>query len=100
MTSYHRFTLYIAGYSPRSEHAIAQLRYVCERMLHGAHELVVVDVLEQPQVAEAEKILATPTLVKEAPPPKRRVTGDLSDLQRVMEALGVILTDSDQEAAL
>ena len=86
---HYRFTLYIAGQSTRSERAVGQLMRLCEEVLGGQHEMVVVDVLEQPDVAEAEKILATPTLVKEVPTPKRRITGDLSDIASVMAALGV-----------
>ncbi|MCK6555840.1 circadian clock KaiB family protein [Candidatus Binatia bacterium] len=81
--------LYVTGQSPRSEQAIADLKRLCERELTGRYELSIVDVLAQPQVAEAENVLATPTLVKELPPPNRRVVGDLSDLARVLAALGL-----------
>jgi len=81
--------LYITGQSPRSEQAIANLRRLCERELEGRCELSIIDVLERPQLAEAEKVLATPTLVKEMPPPTRRIVGDLSDVDKVLAALGL-----------
>lgn len=88
--------LYIAGRTPRTENAISSLKAICERDLSGAYELVVIDVLERPQLAENEKILATPTLVKELPPPLRRVVGDLSDRERVLVGLDLALREIDQ----
>lgn len=77
--------LYIAGHTPRSQDAIVNLRRICEEMFpDGAYELAIIDVLEQPELAEAAKILATPTLIKELPPPTRRIIGDLTDKQQVM----------------
>lgn len=78
--------LYITGRTPRTERAIAVLRQICEHDL-GDYELEVIDVLENPQVAEDEKILATPTLIKELPEPLRRIIGDLSDRERVLLGL-------------
>ena len=78
-------TLYIAGQTPRSERAITNLRQICEHFFAvDEYELRIVDVLEQPDVAERLKILATPMLVKELPPPTRRIIGDLSNAQQVM----------------
>jgi circadian clock protein KaiB len=79
--------LYIMGQTPRSQAAIASLRRICEVELEGQYELVVIDVLERPQLAEDEKILATPTVIKELPLPIRRVIGDLSDSERVLLGL-------------
>jgi circadian clock protein KaiB len=81
--------LYITGSSSRSEIAIANLRRICEQELGGQYELQVIDVLEHPQLAEDEKILATPTLIKQLPPPLRRVIGDLSDKDKVLLGLEV-----------
>ena len=78
--------------------AVANLRRICEQELQGRYELQVIDVLEQPQLAEDEKILATPTLIKQLPPPLRRVIGDLSDKDKVLlglEVRPVALADSD-----
>jgi len=79
--------LYITGQTPRSQAAIANLRRICEAELEGRYELIVIDVLERPQLAEDEKILATPTVIKELPPPIRRIIGDLSDTERVLLGL-------------
>jgi circadian clock protein KaiB len=78
--------------------AVNNLRRICEQELHGQYELQVIDVLEQPELAEEEKILATPTLIKQLPPPLRRVIGDLSDKDKVLfglEVRPIVLTDSD-----
>jgi circadian clock protein KaiB len=82
-------TLYVTGSSPRAELAIANLRRICQQDLDGRYELQIIDVLEHPQMAEDEKILATPTLIKKLPPPLRRVIGDLSDKQKVLFGLEV-----------
>jgi circadian clock protein KaiB len=84
-----RFVLFVAGDSPRSAQAAANLRRLATERLEGRAEIAVVDVLVDPARAESDRILTTPTLVKEAPEPARRVTGDLSDLDRVASALGL-----------
>jgi circadian clock protein KaiB len=84
------FTLYVTGRTPRSERAIDNLRRICEQELHDQYRLTIVDVLEEPQMAEREKILATPTLIKELPPPLRRIIGDLSDSGRVLAGLDLV----------
>jgi circadian clock protein KaiB len=81
--------LYVTGRTPRSEKAIANLRRICDEELHGQYEMQIIDVLEHPQLAEDEKILATPTLIKRLPPPLRRVIGDLSDTEKVLLGLDV-----------
>ena len=86
--------LYVTGSTPRSESAIGNLRMICERELGGQYEMEVIDVLEHPQLAEEEKILATPTVVKVRPPPVRRVIGDLSSVERVLLGLDVLGTPS------
>jgi circadian clock protein KaiB len=90
--------LFVTGTSPRAEMAVNNLRRICEQELRGQYELQVIDVLEQPELAEEEKILATPTLIKQLPPPLRRVIGDLSDKDKVLfglEVRPIVLTDSD-----
>jgi len=79
--------LYVTGASPRAEAAIANLKRICEQELHSEYSLEIIDVLEQPQAAEDDKILATPTLIKQLPPPLRRVIGDLSDKDKVLVGL-------------
>ncbi|HXG71853.1 MAG TPA: circadian clock KaiB family protein [Gemmatimonadaceae bacterium] len=82
-------TLYVTGTSLRTSTAIANLELLCENELKGQYELEIVDVLQQPQRAEDEKILATPTLIKQLPLPLRRVIGDLSDKEKVLLGLAV-----------
>ena len=82
-------TLYVTGNSPRTKVAIDNLNRICGQELDGRYELEIVDVLENPQRAEDERILATPTLIKQLPPPLRRVIGDLSDKEKVLLGLEV-----------
>lgn len=81
--------LYVTGKTSKAEVAIANLRRICEEELDGRYELQIIDVLEQPQAAEDDKVLATPTLIKRLPPPLRRVIGDLSDKHKVLLGLEV-----------
>ncbi|MBF0348385.1 MAG: circadian clock protein KaiB [Magnetococcales bacterium] len=92
MSTHEKFLLklYITGYTPRSERAIKNLRRICEQDLGGRYEMRVIDILEQPQLAEDEKILATPTLIKVLPPPLRRIIGDLSDTEKVLLGLDLL----------
>jgi circadian clock protein KaiB len=79
--------LYVTGRSPRAQRAIDNLRRLCKDELEGCYELEIIDILEHPQLAEDERILATPTLVKQLPPPLRRVIGDLSSTDKVLLGL-------------
>lgn len=79
--------LFVTGQTPRSLRALANLRRICDQKLPGRYEIRVVDVLERPQVAEEARVLATPTLIRLAPTPPRRVIGDLSDERRVIDGL-------------
>jgi len=79
----------VTGKSPRAETAIENLERICREELDGEYELHIIDVLENPHLAEDEKILATPTLIKQLPPPLRRVIGDLSDKDKVLLGLDV-----------
>jgi circadian clock protein KaiB len=79
--------LYITGHTPRSTRAITNLQDICERELKGQYRMEVVDVLERPRLAEDERILATPTLIKQLPLPIRRIIGDLSDPEQVLLGL-------------
>jgi len=81
--------LYVTGASPRTERAIANLRHICDSELAGRYTLTIIDVLEEPEAAERDRVLATPTLIKELPLPLRRVIGDLSDHAKVLLALEV-----------
>lgn len=83
------FKLYVIGTTPRSEQAIADLNHLCEAHWPDHYTIDIIDVLEQPQLAEKAGIVATPTLVKVAPPPVRQIIGDLSDTEQVLTGLGI-----------
>jgi circadian clock protein KaiB len=89
--------LYICGHTPRSEHAAENPRRICEEDLQGQYELRVVDVLEHPQLAEDEKIMATPTVIKKLPLPLRRLIGDLTDREKVILGLDIQVTAPTNE---
>ncbi len=84
--------LYITGRTPRSEQAVANLQDIIANELASEYELDVIDVLERPQLAEDERIVATPTLIKELPPPLRRIIGDLTDRDQVLLGLDLKIT--------
>ncbi len=89
--------LFITGRTTRSEQAIANLQHICEKWIGKCkYEIQVIDVLEQPELAEQERIIATPTLVKVSPPPVRRIIGDLSDTVQVVIGLGLSQYDEPQ----
>ena len=79
--------LYIAGQSPKSIRAIENLRRVCDEYLPGRYRIEVVDLLENPELARGEGIIAVPTLVRRVPLPVRTIIGDLSDTDRVLVGL-------------
>ena len=83
--------LFITGASPNSVRAITNLSEICKTYLAGKFTLEVVDVYQQSAIATKEQIVALPLLVKKLPLPERRMIGDLSDTQKVLSALGVIL---------
>jgi len=99
LLSKYILTLYVTGTSPRTKIAIENLNRICSQELEGRYELEIVDVLENPQRAEDEKILATPTLIKQLPPPLRRVIGDLSDKEKVLLGLEVRPAPSPRSSA-
>ncbi len=84
-----KFRLYVAGDALNSAQALANLTVLCRTHLPDRHEIEVVDVFRQPQRALAEGIFMTPTLVKLAPLPVRRIVGTLSQTQPVLQALGL-----------
>ena len=79
--------LYITGKTPRSLRAITSVKELCERHLPGRYHLQVVDIYQQPALAEGDQIVVAPTLVKRSPAPLRRVMGNLSDSHRVLSSL-------------
>jgi len=88
-----KLRLYITGRTAQSQRALDNLRAICERDPDVRYEVEVIDVLEHPALAEHEKILATPTLVKELPPPVAKIIGDLSDHERVLLGLDIFALD-------
>jgi circadian clock protein KaiB len=85
----HKLKLFITGRTHSSQQAVENLSRLMAQQTPGTYEITIVDVLESPQEAESQKILATPTLIKESPPPIRRILGDLSDTNKVMSGLGL-----------
>ena len=87
----YSFRLYVTGATPGSSRAIALIKAFCEQFLKGRYLLEVVDVYQQPALAEEERIFATPTLVRTSPLPFRRIVGNLSDPHRLQAGLGISL---------
>lgn len=89
--------LYVAGNTPNSVRALKTLKDVLDREFKGVYALKVIDVLKNPQLAEEDKILATPTLSKILPPPVRKIIGDLSDRERVLIGLDLLYEELNEE---
>ena len=81
--------LYVTGATDRSTRAIANIRGFCERYLKGHYDLRVVDIYQQPSLAQVQQIVAAPTLVKSEPLPQKRLVGDFSDRTRLLASLGL-----------
>ena len=79
--------LYVAGQTPRSVDAFANLKKLCEEYLPGRYNIEVVDLVKHPQLAAGDQILAIPTLVRKLPQPLRRIVGDLRDTERALVGL-------------
>jgi len=85
--------LYVAGQTPKSLAALANLKKICSEHLEGRYKLYVIDLLETPQLAQNDQILAIPTLVRKLPEPIRKIIGDLSDQNRVLVGLNLLETE-------
>ncbi len=81
--------LYVAGVTPKSVEAFANLKKICEEHLAGKYHIEVIDLLENPRLASGDQILAIPTLVRKLPPPIKKIIGDLSDTERVLVGLNL-----------
>jgi len=79
--------LYVAGQTKKSLAAFANLKKICEEHLCGRYKIEIVDLLENPQLAKGDQILAVPTLVRRLPPPIKKIIGDLSNTERVLVGL-------------
>ncbi len=82
--------LYVAGQTPKSMTAFANLKNICEEHLAGRYEIEVVDLLKNPTLAQGDQILAIPTLVRKLPEPVRKIIGDLSNTERVLIGLDLL----------
>jgi len=79
--------LYVAGQTDKSLRAINNLKRICQDHLHGRYSIEVIDLLEQPQLAAGDQIIALPTLVRRLPQPMKKILGDLSNQERVLVGL-------------
>lgn len=84
---HYNLRLYVAGQTIRSVAALSNLRLICDRHLAGRYRIEVIDLLEHPQLAAGDQILAVPTLVRRLPTPIKRIIGNLSDTERVLVGL-------------
>ena len=85
----YELRLYVAGQTPKSLAAFANLKKICEEHLAGQYHIEVIDLLKQPQLASGDQILAIPTLVRKLPAPIKKIIGDLSNTERVLVGLDV-----------
>jgi circadian clock protein KaiB len=83
----YELRLYVAGQTPKSVLALANLRLICEEYLHGRYDIEVIDLMQNPQLAQGDQILALPTLVRRLPEPIKKIIGDLSNTERVLVGL-------------
>jgi circadian clock protein KaiB len=81
--------LYVAGQTPKSLAAFANLKKICEEHLEGEYHIEVIDLLKKPQLASDDQILAIPTLVRKLPSPIMKIIGDLSNTERVLVGLNL-----------
>ena len=84
-----KLRLYVAGQTPKSLRAFDNLKKLCEAHLKGRYQIEVIDLLENPQMARGDQIVAVPTLVRKLPRPVRQIIGDLSDTDRVLVGLAL-----------
>lgn len=88
--------IYIAGMTPAAKRAIRNLEIIClELSSSNQYEIEVIDILQRPALAESEKILATPTVTRELPPPIREIIGDLSDREQALIGLDLVKKDTE-----
>jgi circadian clock protein KaiB len=83
----YQLRLYVAGQTPKSILALTNLKQICEGHLQGRYEIEVIDLLQNPQLAQGDQILALPTLVRRLPEPIKKIIGDLSNTDRVLVGL-------------
>jgi circadian clock protein KaiB len=91
--------LYVAGQTPKSVSAFANLKRICEEYLAGQYRIEVIDLLKHPQLAEGDQILALPTLVRKLPEPVKKIIGDLSNTERVLVGLDLREVAANRESS-
>ncbi|WP_428328926.1 circadian clock KaiB family protein [Mucilaginibacter sp.] len=85
-----RLRLFVTGATPNSTRAVTNLKELCEKHLKGRYELEVIDIYQQPLMAESEQIIALPLLIRKFPLPERRMIGDMSNTEKVLRGLNLI----------
>jgi circadian clock protein KaiB len=90
----YNLRLYVAGQTPKSITALANLKMICEQHLAGRYHIEVIDLIEHPQLAAGDQILAVPTLVRRLPEPLKRIIGNLSNMERVLVGLDLRPVDA------
>ncbi len=85
--------LYVAGMTPSAKRAAANILAICEAHLEGKYDLQIIDLIDKPELAEGHQIVAVPTLIRRVPPPLRKIIGDLSNADKVIRGLDIVLPD-------
>ncbi|MFO8031264.1 MAG: circadian clock KaiB family protein [Desulfohalobiaceae bacterium] len=93
--NFFQLRLFVSGSTSRSQQAIQNLRQICEEHLQGRYKLEVIDVAKDPGQVRQRQILAVPTLIKELPLPLRKIVGDLSEKEKVLEGLDIQPKESE-----
>ncbi|MGH7902018.1 MAG: circadian clock KaiB family protein [Thermodesulfobacteriota bacterium] len=89
MESTYEFKIYIAGQTPKSSYTVERFEQFLKNKFKDQYSLKIIDILQNPEMAEEDKIIATPSVVKVLPKPSRKIFGDLSDEERVIKALSL-----------
>ena len=92
----YNLRLYVAGQTPKSVAAISNLRQLCEKYLAGRYSLDVIDLMQDPSLAQRDQIVAIPTLIRQLPEPIKRIIGDLSNSERVLMRLDIDIATPGQ----
>jgi circadian clock protein KaiB len=88
----YNLRLYVAGQTPRSIAAIANLKKICDAHLSGRYDITIVDLMKDPALAQRDQIVAIPTLIRHLPEPLKRIIGDLSNVEKVLVGLDITPT--------
>lgn len=97
-TNRYVLRLYVTGMTPRSGRAVKNLQAICDEFLEGRYDLEVIDIYQQPALTMGEQIIAAPTLIKKLPLPMRRIIGDMSNRERVLLGLDLVVASGHSTA--